>query len=1297
MKKLLAFFFSALILTLAFTLYTLAADVVYVDGTVAASGAGTTPETAYKTLKEGFAALPSGGTVVVSGDTTIVSGSNTLGATTGEVLITSVYGDIDYGAVLSLKAALIFTGDATIDNITICNADTSPKQLFARGHLLTIGESVQCTTIGDDLCYPVIYGGKQSTAYTGDSHVVVKGGTWRGIYGGNYTQAFTGNSVIDFTGGTVLYAVVGGSYTGNFTGNSTVNIGGNAVVEFNTVYDSTASLDIPVGVSGSCVGDGTATGSSYTFTGDIEINIFGNAQIFSNVLGGAPRADVTTKGDITINVYESPNFYRNLYGAGWYGNTTTNEGGINVNIGGTAVFNNYKTSSSWYVSAGSYQGTVTGNVTVTVNGDVDIFGNVNAAGYKNTLSGNATAILKNGEIHTNFTAGTRSGTVKGDAFTAAYGGRVGYRNKDDINFRGGYALRGNGGYSSDTELGKVEGTATVILDGADVFGSVTLGGATGTITLKSGSCGDVPDTAIIDLSAGGKLSPGCDVVASSLIGGGTLEIGSAGSLTVDSVSGTTMLLISGLPIHNHTYLTVKDMATDGAINYTPTNGETMEITTGETTVYTAHYAGYYDTTTVRIYYYDPHGEMQPYLDLRRGLYESENKVKLSPATGTENGKEYAEIDLTPGMYYYRVYYNITSPQGDVDSRIKYFYVSGEKESMTFDEPYEPYVADSYMGTHTRENTDELAAAFFDYSQIEGFTMPDTPTFTKHFDADERSYMNNADLLEYVDALDAKCDYLHVYYPFENSVMGNQWPILVFTKDEIPADATFEEVGTLVQNGGTREIFMISGGVHGCEPSGMEGSLWFANHLTGAYGSDLLDNDFIGAVVIMPNVSADNLQRFQYYNANKVNPQRDLLYLNSEGTEHQVYVYKTFMPTVYFDCHEDGGRVVASDSDYAIIDTTRDAVSRIDDVVVRYAPTYNAPLADLDGILDGTAPIKDQTGLAINHAVIQKLEAKGLRSDYYFNPSPTGNSSWAYATVRGSYGFLVETMRIWSGKYRYPRTVNSIREALITLTDEVESYEGQLAQNVLDGRNAAVVTKFDESHVFAKETVTTGDMKFLTTHPTVRLDGTVKDADATTYMYHPDLPRDLIAMATAYVLPADTPGIADVLSMLDKHGVCYTKIRAGATLTLRKYAGLESGASSADTVTIGAAEEVTFAGGAYVITLDTSDSYLITYLFEPDSYSRYSSFYNDAHSFAQMGYLTDADTLYRSEVDDVATLIASLRDGFGDVNGDGEVNLADALTALRALITGETIGSTDVNEDGNFTLLDILKLLKLLAA
>jgi len=159
-------------------------------------------------------------------------------------------------------------------------------------------------------------------------------------------------------------------------------------------------------------------------------------------------------------------------------------------------------------------------------------------------------------------------------------------------------------------------------------------------------------------------------------------------------------------------------------------------------------------------------------------------------------------------------------------------------------------------------------------------------------------------------------------------------------------------------------------------------------------------------------------------------------------------------------------------------------------------------------------------------------------------------------------------------------------------------------------------------------------------------------------------------------------------------VRYTKLRAGSTLTLRKYAGLESARSSADKVSFGAAKDVSFANGAYAVTLDTSDSYLITYLFEPDSYARYSSYHNDTHSFAQMGFLTNADTLYRAETDDVAALIRAQEEIVGDITGDGVLDVTDVLTLLKALLNNESPANCDINGDGNTSLIDVIRILRI---
>ena len=52
---------------------------------------------------------------------------------------------------------------------------------------------------------------------------------------------------------------------------------------------------------------------------------------------------------------------------------------------------------------------------------------------------------------------------------------------------------------------------------------------------------------------------------------------------------------------------------------------------------------------------------------------------------------------------------------------------------------------------------------------------------------------------------------------------------------------------------------------------------------------------------------------------------------------------------------------------------------------------------------------------------------------------------------------------------------------------------------------------------------------------------------------------------------------------------------------------------------------------------------------------------------------------------------------GDINGDGEITVFDALTALRALLNGRTVDNADMNGDGKLSLLDIIKILRLTSA
>lgn len=1276
MKKLSLFFFATLLLIAAFTLSVFAADaVVYVDGTVAASGDGSTPAKAIKTLAAGIKALPKGGTLVVCGDTSI-TGATQLAATSAAVTITSEYGGVKYDAVFGLGARLVFTGDATFENITIHNASTAQQSIFARGYTLTMGEGITCTTNGDALCYPVLYGGKYNGAHVGNSHIVIQSGTFRAVYGGNYENSFTGNSVIDFTGGTVLVTLVGGSFAGNFTGNTTINIGGDAVMKYNTV----ASINF--GVVGSSCGDGIATGDSLTFVGDIAINIFGNAQVYSNVLGGAPRADVTTKGDITIDIYGNARLYRHVYGGGAYGNVETDTEGILVTVRENAVFTNPSDNSD-YICAGPQQGTVTGNVKVVVKDNVLIPGNVCAGGNSGTVIGTASAEMYGGEVKVNFTAGTRVGTVQGDTFTAAYGGKIGYHAS------GKFALRGNGGYASDTAYGRVTGNATVLLDGADVAGAATLGGMNGTLTLKSGAAGNVEGTAVIDLSGGKSLTLGGEVTASALIGGGTLTLSSAGSLTAASLAGDVSVLVGGKVWPGTTYITVTDTASTGNIVYGGDGAVFTRTSDANGIYYTVN--GEYLTTAVTVTYYNPDGsETQPDIVFYR-CGETNTKITSGITYGETDGKKTATVSLAPGLYYYKVYYN-----GASDYQQKYFYVSGKTEALAFDHPLRPYAEKSYMESVSHLMNDEIIETFF---TMEGYPRLDTPTFTRHAD-DGRTFQSNAEICAYLEALAEDCEYMHVYYPFPLSEYGNKYPVVVFTKDEIPEDATFDEVGKIVRGGGIREIMMTTGGVHGLEPAGIESQLVYAKALTGEYGEKLFANEKFGAVVIVPCVSVDNYQRLAYtylYDdtllyAEGINPQRNLMALQREGTQNQVYVYKTFMPTVYVDHHEDYSTIKIDYTDLSISYSANASLSNFEDVAIRYSPLQNSPLVDIDTVIGGSTPAADQAGMDIQMEAIGSLSDMGLRAGVYFISNTMPNTSWPYAKARGSYGFLIEVMRIRSGKTRYERAVFAQSEAIKAITDEVASRAGELAQNVYDGRQAAIVTEFDADNVFAKKTTYTGRTFFTFPRLNVYIDGTVKETVEIKMGQH-DTVSDFVTMPTAYVLPTDEPHIETILDLLDMHGIEYTEIRAGSTLTLRKYAGLGTVNTDSEAVTVGEATEVTFADGAYVITTDTSDSYLIAYLFEPDSFP-FTSYDETTHSLTNMGYITDGDALYRSEVDNMADVIADMAVGavYGDLDGDGRLGIPDVLLALRAILNEEN-AAVDMNKDGKLSLADVLRLMK----
>ncbi len=1202
---------------------------VYVDGTGETDGA-------YASLAAAAMALKNGGDIIIVGDTSISSAT---------VLPEGIALNItaDNGAVLNLGARLTLGGETSFDNITINNASTSSQIIVANGNSVTMGEGVVTTTNGTALVYPAIIGGYYSTDYTGDSHITVKGGTWRNIYGANYNGAFKGNSTVDFTGGTVLVTLAGGSYSGDYEGTATLNIGGTATVEYNTV--SGAAL----GVIGGSVG--ANNGNACTFKGTINIGIGGSAVINSLILGTSRFNNITTTADVNIDIFGNAHTNRNIYGGGWLGQTTT-ENGITVTLRENADFS--YPSGSVNICAGAQAGTVTGNVKVIVKDNVHIAGNVYGGGYSGSIVGNSVAEIYGGTVTVNFAAGSRSGNVSGDTVANAYGGKIGYYSSTAA-----YGINGNGGDS-----GTVSGKAYITLDGADVAGAVKANTANYDITLKSGKVGSVADTVKIDLSGDKALTIGGSVTASDLVGGGSITIAADGSIVTDKMSGEATLVIDGTPVHKQTYITVNDAATEATVNYTPVDTDVLEKAVGETVTYTLRYTDRYDSTHVKVYYYNPLGtdKTQPKIVMTKGLSTESDRVPVTLTKGEENGKLYAEADLTAGLYYYKVYYG----NGGSDYDLKYFYISGNVESLTFECALEPFVENSYMENVFAITTDEVLA-HYTTDNLVGYT--EAETLAIHMD--RRAFLTNAETCEYIATLDERSEYLHVFYPFETSEMGNEWPVMVFTKDTVAEDASFDEVAAAIRSAGEREILMITAGVHGNEPAGPEGALFFASELCSEYGEEVLDH--FGAIVMMPIVSVDNNQRFKRLTADGINPNRDLVSLYLPSTQHQVYVYKSFMPTITIDCHEDTGTLAADESDYSI--------ENMDDVCIRYSGVQNSPLYDVNAFANKTDSLLSQKGIEIMLDAIEATRESGLRPSIYYSEQSAPVSSTNYPSLRGSYGFIVETMRLWAGKDRHERAVFAMKTALKSLVAEFIEADGAIAADVYAAREKMETnTKFDDSFAFATKTSKSGKTLLTMPRPIIYVDGTFKDENNTKNYSFFDTVSALRTLPTAYVVPADAENIDKILLLLDMHGISYTRLANNATLTLSKYEGVSTALTSSAAVTMADAAEVTFANGAYVVTMNSADAYLAAYLFEPDS-CKYVSAEETSVSMAHMGYITDGD-LYRAETDDMPMLIADMTYIEGDVNGDRKVDILDVMASLRECV------------NGNGSLLDVLKILKI---
>ena len=1227
-----------------------APTLVYVDGTDKTDGA-------YTDLGAAALALREGGTIVVCGDTKVDS-AVTLSAG-GELLVTSVYGGVDYTG----SAALLISNDITLDapttfkDIVLEKAATGNDYIVANGNALTIDDGVYCR---NNLAtnYITIVGGALSGTFEGDSNITVKSGYFRNIYGGNYNGTFKGDSNITFIGGYVDNMVAGGTFMGNFEGDSHVNIGGDAVV----VYTSAGS-----GVMGSCCGSGS---TAYTFDGDIYINLYGSARVNQNVYGTTRYSNVTTTGDVYITVKDDAFVYQNLY----------------------------------------------------------------AGGYGGTLNGNTSTVMDGGWVGVNLAAGSRSGTVNGDTYLEINGGQINYYftnlHSSYSDVAGEYNVAGGG------LTGAVNGSTTVKINGGDIYGNVYGGGlSTGTVsgnstvTLSGGSimCGAYADgktegsvsgtkTLNIDLSNGGALSLGLSANVNTLTGGGSLTLFPEATVTADTFSGDVALSINGVP-QARDYITATAYD-DATVTYTAQGSEQFVSDAGKFGISSD---GYYASTKVTFTHY-----ADASIIMRTALDTTGDKIA---ATSTTSGT--TVYDLTPGLYNYVVYH------ASNDYKRSFIYITGTKETVTLDYTnYTPRSGNGFEAGTFWENTWEILETFYNTASLVGFEIPDTPYFTNNRYG-TRQFTTNDELVEFVNTKVAACDYAYAYDLF-TSPNGYTMPLVLFTKDEIPEGATLEEAAKNVGKTAGRDILMVTAIVHGNEPSAGEGALNVISEMCGDYGNELLGGN-VGAVIIIPRLNPDGCETFTRNTPTAVsvtNLNRDYAILSSAEISGVAKAYDLFEPTFLIDCHE-----APFDPQYGDSYTLTD----IYDVGLMMAGTLNTPFVDATAAIKGDYENKGNRCAELLTAAMESIEKTGLRAYYYQTPMTFPANNSPYGLTNGSYTFLIEVPGITGGDTAFARRVFAQTTAIKEIFALAKDSDGALAKEVNEAREkvalSAQIYDVDTPIVLQHSYTRHDSATLLWNNPLIAADATVRKATNITKYYMQDIAIKYRSRPTAYVVPADASGIESVLTVLEKQGIAYYLLGEGTTLALAQYSGTSSSA------TLGAVTDVAFENGAYIIPVDGYKAYLIATLFEPEC----PDSGEEISTFAQAGYL-EVSEIYRStenyiaaklgldgtyvalalpsgkEVDTAtvdgveyttvgtddttAYVVASDSEYYtvtffndtatteiytvgklqGDLDGNGEITIADVLILIKAVLNGRAV-DCDLNSDGKISLVDVIRLLK----
>ena len=925
------------------------------------------------------------------------------------------------------------------------------------------------------------------------------------------------------------YAALSGADEGILVLLSTLNL---------TALTNFPACNIPVTITSKTGAEGIASSANINFNGETtleNLTLTLTKASTSALIGGGGHKFTIGKAVTCVPFINTTDDYYfclqgGLAGAGVASTDLTVESG---------QFRNIYFGSMSRVVSGDAKLTMTGGTAATVT-----------PSYSSSVNGNVYATIGGtAKITSYLYAGS---WTKGDV-----GGNV------DITLQEGASVyrlfcAGNG-------TGNIAGTVTVNWDGMDSAISNFKGKGntshTGTIggsrlVLKSGTLSKAPTnfgTVDINIPKDKTFTLATDLAANNVTGAGTLCFSGPAKLTAASVTGTVNCAIAGEQFNNHAYIT----APAGSGFVFPGTGITensgtwicKDLENFQGLVLTAEKG-----VTITLYTgFDP---------------ESSTVKKVEPYAVEGNTKYYPALQ---GNYYYRAsgtgYYkvkkNIYMSPEKAATKTVIDVTPGKKSGLGWEPDNETvrYYTDEFI-ENAAPSDPSLWPEFADL-----FT---TPAFGEN--RAEHQHTTQAEMEAFLAGLDDANDNMYVY-SMGTSGRGQNMPLVIFTDLDLTGKTLEEAAALIVADSKEKGKLTVhhQAHIHGNEQAAGEAALGLIQRLDGAYGESMLESMNIYVMPRQnPDGAEDNLRRIPTWGLK--DPNTDFAQLETKEVQNIVRMMNLFQPHVVIDNHE-GNVAVDNDPVYHGYMLTN----------ARYSNRNSDAFRDLG-----------QTMVLDAHNTLRQRDFDVRYIDNIVNGKGIG-TILGYAGNQGILAFLIESPGILHGCNNYERRVVG---SMICIT----TYYDYLKEN-LDEAKAIITAEqqricdagktFEESDLLSLELAKTKHEEFAYQTPYYHAaTGEIKEMRTLIPEVWDTVVRSRVA-PTAYVLPAGESWVADVLTIMDHHGISYTKLAAGTTVMLRQYIGSNTQAALTEE------QPVTFPEGGYVFTMNTQKAEILANLLEPD--------------------------------------------------------------------------------------------------